>query len=396
MRVNNNVLSKKTIGLKRITGLVLVICLICGVLPLSTALRVHADDNVVLVSSFAELRSALSARKTAKLTGDVSGESLSVGSAATLDLNGFLLSCPITVRNHGVLTLIDSDPDTEHSELSFLDQIDGVTIHEVKGGVVTNGIVTVSGGGKFIMDGGTLTGNSGIYVYAAGSAVMNAGLITGNIGSTGSFESDDGTWKGCGPVSVVGNGSVFTMKGGTISYNAGRDFQAMLAEDPDGERTLEDILYNQSGGMGAWGGGTITIEGGSIIGNIHDDGGAVLIGPDGTLNLLGGEICNNVASTGGGIYMYNGTFNMSGGSLSYNKAIGWGTGGALGGWSTLKWSVSLLSSSGVGQGDPLISPGASSEAQVTIPISNTIKITGGTIEGNYAKDFGGGSAPVAV
>jgi hypothetical protein len=361
MRVNNTILSEKTIGLKRITGLVLVICMIFGVLPLSTALRVHADAAAVLVSSFAELRSALSAGKTAKLAGDVSGNALSVGSTATLDLNGFILSCGITVNNRGVLTLVDSDPDTEHSELSFLDQIDGETVHEVKGGVVTNGIVKVSGG-KFIMDGGTLTGNSGINVIMAGSAVMNGGRITGNIGGLGEFESDDGTRIGCGPVFVMGKNSVFTMKGGTISYNAGRDFQGEIAAYPDPGYTLEDIFDSSNGGMGAIDGGTITIEDGSIIGNIHDLGGAVMIAPDGILNLLGGEICGNVASAGGGIYMYNGTFNMSGGSLSYNKAIGWGTGGALGGWSSVKWSVSLLSSSGVGQGDPLISPPTNPEA----------------------------------
>ena len=362
---------------ERLRRLVFTVCVMLCLLSVPAARAAAEEENAVPVSTFEDLQAALNAGGTAKLVRDITG-SLTVDTEAVLDLNGFILSGGIKVNGSGVLTLKDSDPDTPHETLSFIDQIDGVTTHEVKGGVVTGGIVEVVSG-QFIMDAGTLTRDSGISVKGAGSAVMNGGLITGNIGEVGECENEDGMLLSAGPVLIEEEGSLFTMKGGGIAYNAGSDYRGLIARYPERNYTLKSLLDNDTScGITAASGGTFTMENGSVAGNVHTYGGGVYIGDGGTFDLLDGEVSGNMAAAGGGVFLIEGTFKMSGGSLSFNQAIGiFGAGGGLGGWATL-----------IGE----FSPVGDSEGRITFPITRTVIITGGSITGNRAALEGGGLA----
>jgi len=100
-----------------------------------------------------------------------------------------------------------------------------------EGAVIQNGHygVFISDGGRFTMNGGTISGNSRGGVYINGTFTMNGGTISGNtapvsgggVQNIGSFTMSGGTisgntaeWGG----GVHNNGS-FTMTGGTISGN---------------------------------------------------------------------------------------------------------------------------------------------------------------------------------
>ena len=360
---------------KRITGLVLAVCMVLSMTPIVLTESAALAAGVTEVATHDELQAAIDAGETAKLTQDITGK-LTVNTEAVLDLNGFILRGGIQVKKGGVLTLIDGDPEPVHEDLAFLDQIDGETMHEVKGGVLAGCVVTVDGG-QFTMEAGTLTGGSGIMVKNAGNAVMNGGLITGNIGGIAYHVTIFDTDASGGPVFVYGKGSVFTMNGGCIACNYGSNYRYIMAHYPDNK--LDGLLENEfgeTGGVTVVDFGTIIMEGGSITGNMSSAGGGVRVGKNGTFNLLKGEISENVACIGGGVCVSEGTFNMSGGSLANNKAIGpYSNGGGLSGYGKLTWSAYI---------------DENKEGHISIPIHNTIKITGGSITGNSSGGTGGG------
>ena len=223
------------------------------------------------------------------------------------------------------------------------------------------------------MEAGTLTGSGGIYVKD-GTAVMSGGMIAGIVGSSGSLESEDGTWSSGGPVFVDGSKASFTMKGGIITCNPGRDYHYHRVGRPDEfERTLAN-----TGDLGI----TVTeyavfnMEDGLITKNVHSRGGALSVFYNGTFNMTGGEISYNVAGNGGAVYMCKGNFSMSDGTIAYNKAVGdYGSGGALGGWNSVYWNTDFLNGE---------------EAHFNLKILNTVSITGGSITGNSANQYGGG------
>ena len=83
--------------------------------------------------------------------------------------------------------------------------------------------------------------------------------------------------------------------------------------------------------------GTFVMNGGTIIGNqntVGGSGGVYLTHPSGSstpsFTLNGGAICHNTGANGGGVCVANGSFTMSGGTISGNASSG-GSGGNGGG-----------------------------------------------------------------
>jgi hypothetical protein len=171
---------------------------------------------------------------------------------------------------------------------------DGSTVRGAQGGTTitidgdnwkVGGGVFVYGGGRFSMEGGSITDNTsdfggGVCVGEDGTFSMEGGTITGNSVSTSG-----------GGVDVDGT---FSMRNGEISKNT-----AMTG-----------------GGVDVW--GTFSMEGGSITGNSADWGGGVFV--NGTFSMEGGSITGNSASYRGGGVFVNGTFSMEGGSITGNAA----------------------------------------------------------------------------
>lgn len=148
--------------------------------------------------------------------------------------------------------------------------------------------ITVSGGNTF-----TLTGPD-----------SNAGKITHKSGETGTG------------VSVVGEGSVFNMYGGTITGNTATHSSG------DGHQNIYKGggVYNEKSA-------TFNMYGGTISGNnVTDTNGKIFLGGgvynDATFTMSGGIITNNNATQGNGVYNENkATFIMTGGTITYNDSL---------------------------------------------------------------------------
>ena len=77
-------------------------------------------------------------------------------------------------------------------------------------------------------------------------------------------------------------------------------------------------------------GGTFTMTGGTVAGNMATNGGGVYLNT-GTFNMTDGAISGNVATSGGGVFVFGGTFTMEGGTISGNTAVYNNNGGKGGG-----------------------------------------------------------------
>lgn len=178
--------------------------------------------------------------------------------------------------------------------------VDGI-IKDNFGNGGNGGGVCVSGQGSFIMQGGTISNNSGTGVY-----------LTSNIKSK--------------YVHVVGNGKI-TMDGGIITGNTGGG----VCIEGSFEMNNGIISENTANfGAGVYvNSGTFIISDGLIIENIASGttysqvgGGGVYVGSNGTFEMKGGVIAKNVANknaTGGGGVFVDGKFMMNDGTISGNS-----------------------------------------------------------------------------
>ena len=145
--------------------------------------------------------------------------------------------------------------------------------------------------GTFNLYGGIITGNNGETMSPHGGGVyvangvfnMYGGKISGNMG---------GSYCLGGGVYVVASSCTFNLYSGEISGNNG-----------------------SSGGVEVY--GTFNMTGGIITNNRANYGGGVEVRGGAAFNMSGGSITNNTASCngtseGGGVFVYDGTFTVSG------------------------------------------------------------------------------------
>ena len=177
----------------------------------------------------------------------------------------------------------------------------------------TGGVIKVNSGATLaVYDCGTtgkITGGNsgGGYQYGAGVSIsdghfiLNGGSITGN--TLTSIISGGG-------VAVEGQNGIFDMNGGSISNNS--------------------AAYG--GGVYCRNNGVFNLNGGTISGNTarSTDGGGVHVyagNNKATMNMTGGVISGNTAKSGGGIGINgNAKLNISGGSIINNNATSYGGG----------------------------------------------------------------------
>lgn len=227
------------------------------------------------------------------------------------------------------------------------------------GGAISGNITGAEGGGvlnteggTFNMYGGSITDNSATSSYGGG--VQN---------SSGRFNMYGGTISGNKAYNFGGgvyNGSIFKMYGGTISGNTA-----------------------QSGGGGVRNGRTFTMSGGTISDNTAKSGGGVSNDVNGTFNLTGGSITGNTitaaSSYGAGVYN-DGTFTMSDGSITGNTADNTSTYGG-GVYNAFKGTFNLNGGSITGNKSKGYAGGVYN--------CNIFNIFGGIISGNSGR-YGGG------
>ncbi|MBD5080320.1 MAG: hypothetical protein HDT44_00970 [Ruminococcaceae bacterium] len=172
--------------------------------------------------------------------------------------------------------------------------------------------------------------NGGAGVYTAGQFIMNNNSIISN--NTSGEESKNEFFYG-GGVSIS-NGGVFTMNGGTISVNKGRYGGGVYVSQGTFTMAKDSIIDNNrgiagGGGVGVDNAGVFTLNSGKITNNEGNSGGGVY--NKGTFIMKGGTIGGqdgeNTAKNGGGVYLtrdkennIGGIFTMSSGSVSNNKS----------------------------------------------------------------------------
>lgn len=153
-----------------------------------------------------------------------------VSGDVTVDLNGHVIDRGLSVEtssglsfyiNSGSLTIIDSNPSSEHTG----------TLAAYTGGIITGGYNRDSspGGairvqsGTLYLQGGTITGNRcqrGAGVYVEGAMVMTGGKICGNTATNSVYGGGNGGGVMLG-YNTSTSGATFTMAGGEISGNIG-------------------------------------------------------------------------------------------------------------------------------------------------------------------------------
>ncbi len=142
------------------------------------------------------------------------------------------------------------------------------------------------------------------------SALANGSCITiesGNVTIEGAGENAaikyDGT-KSCGALIRVNNGASLTLKNIIIDGN-----------NPNNGNSNGKYYY------GIDNKGTLTITDGTVVKSFttvsYSKFGSGVYN-EGTFNMTGGEICNNAFTLGGGVYVHNGTANISGGTIHDN------------------------------------------------------------------------------
>ncbi|MDD7012306.1 MAG: hypothetical protein PUI38_05560 [Candidatus Treponema excrementipullorum] len=239
---------------------------------------------------------------------------------------------------------------------------DGATVKVGTQVVCSGGVIVQRGGSLTLTQGGRIdgTGLSGIKNSSGGAVYIEGGTFTMESGSavTGGNVSANG-----GAVYV--DSGTFTMNGGTISHG-----NAMLG----GNGVFVNI-------------GDFVMNGGEITecGKDSQPGnGAVMIYKSssgdgaGRFVMKNGKIHRNSATQGAGVFVNGGTFEMSGGSISDNKAIGpTGSGGAvyvyngsfdMSGNATINNNQSSMDAGGVYVGS-------------TFSVSGSPTITGNTVSG---------------
>ena len=213
------------------------------------------------ITTWSELQKAMTNGIDVILEENINGEyekTLEVHNSVVVDLNGHTIDrgMPdsggnvIKIDWNGSLTIKDSSPD--------------------KSGTITGGFTRSPGGGvyvgqgcTFIMDGGSIYGNStmdndncqggGVYVGQGATFIMNDGSIINN----STYAAEESEQKGPGGGVYVGQGAAFIMNGGFITENWSQ-----------GSNTC------QGGGVYVGQGAAFTMNGGTINDNISTGNGS--------------------------------------------------------------------------------------------------------------------------
>ena len=235
------------------------------------------------ITTWSELQKAMTNGIDVILEENINGEyekTLEVYNSVVVDLNGHTIDRGMPDRGgnvikidwNGSLTIKDSSPD--------------------KSGTITGGFTRSPGGGvyvgqgcTFIMDGGSIYGNStmdndncqggGVYVGQGATFIMNDGSIINN----STYAAEESEQKGPGGGVYVGQDAAFIMNGGFITENWSQ-----------GSNTC------QGGGVYVGQGAAFTMNGGTINDNISTgNGSGVYVADNSTFSFNNNaQVINNL------------------------------------------------------------------------------------------------------
>jgi hypothetical protein len=193
------------------------------------------------------------------------------------------------------------------------------------------GVLVGVTGGEFIMEGGTITGNSfggaggGVGISQGSRFTMNGGTI---------YRNTAGTQGGGVFVGFYGEPiSTFTMNGGIITNNTAASGGGVFVSGGTFNMTngtIDDNNATASGGGIYLYRSTLNMTDGTIIDNrAYNTGAGVFVGSYANFIMQNGTISGNNGHIGGGVGINNGTFTMQNGTINTNTARGGGGGGVF-------------------------------------------------------------------
>jgi len=193
--------------------------------------------------------------------------------------------------------------------------------------IVKSGVTLVLDN-NITLKGGISSQTGPIVRVEGGTLIMNAGSIL-----------KENTSVHGGGVRIVNNG-IFNMEGGTITGCTAYDFGGGVHMDSGtftmNGGTITDCTSVAGGGVYLEGSGTFNLNDGQIIANRmiaglgtqREGGGGVCVYGDSSFNMTGGTIANNTAMAGGGVFTFStgSKFTMTGGDIKGNTVVGRGGG----------------------------------------------------------------------
>ena len=293
-----------------------------------------------------------------RLTGDAytadgdNRANLSITQNTTIDLNGYTL----TISRSGQCFEVQSN-----ATLTIMDSKVAQDTVDYPGGTVY--------GNKATLDGNTLT-------YYITESTPNA---TGT-GTTETLKKHEVLLTDAGKILCreasdqairVQNGCTLELKGGVLQNTDGKHIVCVE-------------------------GGTLTMEGGYIVGGGRDNeiGGGIYVNNNGTVTISDGVVAANRGNAGGGIYVNNGTLNISGGAVAGNWVNdGHNSGGGIFlNSGTLNLSGGYVTNNYKNKCNCCQNDTNNEHGGGGIALANnaTMNMTGGYVTGNYSGLAGGG------
>ncbi|WP_044255797.1 tail fiber protein, partial [Rhodopirellula sp. SWK7] len=329
------------------------------------------------------------------------GRGLWIQEFETIDMAGGTLSGNTAVIGGGLL-IDNSTSATTTATLS------GVTI---SGNTATGGTAPLEGGGGIynngailnIIAGSTISGNFAITGQGSGGGILSTGTLTI---SDSSLVDNDANRAG-GGIEIAAGSGLTTLTDVTLDRNdalAGPGNGGGLHVSGAGNVAVvrgfvRDNTAAAEGG-GLWnGGGTLTINGTTISGNVAsgaaaDQGGGGVFNDSGVLDIDNAIIQDNeadgVLGSGGGVFTLDGTVRIDNSTIQSNSANRAGGGIEIVAGTVTLSNVQLLSNDVDGMGTTATTPNPGNGGALHVTATATVTLAGGLVQGNLAREEGGG------
>jgi hypothetical protein len=245
---------------------------------------------------------------------------------------------------------IDATGGVNTNVVTIRGKTSGETVTKANGG--NESVIRIAGGAKITFKDITIDGkqtatptaawNRGLLVTGAGTAVtLGAGAtISGAVAAAsdyygGGVQVADSAWL------TISGGKISGSRLGSGVYVTGTDSKVVMKDGEISDNTTTNTNAKSSGGGVYVASGTFEMSGGEISYNTtaSSNGGGGVYMASGTFTMSGGKIINNTASyttstyitnsRGGGVYVVSGTFTMSDGEIINNTTNSTNGGGGV-------------------------------------------------------------------
>ena len=273
---------------------------------------------------------------------------------------------------------------------------DGAKVTDNKASENGGGVYVASGAKLFMYSSALIGESTGYTTYASSSSYANKAKNGGGIYSEGSVYLGYSAWSGTSGTTRALTGGVMHnyITGNTNPYGGGGIYcnsgTVTMASGNLSYNGMSTSSYDYVHGGGIYvSTGTFTMSGGTIARNRANCGGGVYVRDStATFTMTGGTIgdssttsfgSSNEAFEGGGIFILNGTVNLTGGYVASNNALS-----TIGGGGGLSIDDGTVTISNIFQYNS-----ANNYGGAIYNKKDGINVQGGTISNNKAK-YGGG------